>query len=132
MPESGAHTALDSARHEARDFDERLIWIGIPALVAAVVGLGLLVVWLFPGSTVDKTVTLPLPQYPSPQLQADPVRDMQKFREQEMRALDGTGWIDRAHGIAHIPISDAMRLTARDGIPGWPTPSGQTSAEQSR
>ena len=36
---------------------------------------------------------------------------------------NGTGWIDKAHGIAHIPIADAMRLVAQEGIPGWPAPT---------
>ena len=38
---------------------------------------------------------------------------------------NGTGWIDKAHGIVHIPIADAMRQVAQEGIPGWPAPTGK-------
>ena len=52
-----------------------------------------------------------------------PRADMQAFYAQEMRRLNSAGWIDKAHGTVHIPISDAMQKIARDGIPGWPGPS---------
>jgi hypothetical protein len=45
---------------------------------------------------------------------------MAKFYAQEMSRLNSTGWVDKQRGIAHIPIADAMRLTAQQGIPDWP------------
>ena len=53
--------------------------------------------------------------------QANPPADLRAFLAQEHARLDGTGWVDQAHGIAHIPIDDAMRRIAHDGIPDWPT-----------
>ena len=87
------------------------------------IALALLVLWLFPEAAIDRTMRLPLPHYPDPQLQPNPREDMAKFYAEEMRWLNGSGWIDKAHGIAHIPIADAMRLVAQEGIPGWPTPA---------
>ena len=112
--------ALSPARHEPTDVGGRFIWIGVVLLLASVLILALLVLWLYPGATTDRTMRLPLPNYPNPQLQPSPREDMAKFYEGEMRWLNGTGWIDKAHGIAHIPISDAMRLVAKEGIAGWP------------
>ena len=47
---------------------------------------------------------------------------MARFYAEEMQRLNGTGWIDKAKGTVHIPIADAMRKVAEEGIPGWPTP----------
>jgi hypothetical protein len=119
MPEK----ILSPARHESNDVTTRFIWIGVPLVVACVFILAVLVLWLYPSATIDRTIQLPLPNYPNPQLQPNPREDMTKFYNNEMRWLNGTGWIDKAHGIAHIPISDAMRLVAQEGIPGWPAPA---------
>jgi hypothetical protein len=51
---------------------------------------------------------------------------MKRFYDDEMRWLNSAGWIDKANNIAHIPIFDAMREVAREGIPGWPS-SSETS-----
>lgn len=118
MPEK----VLSPARHEPTDVTDRFIWIGVPLLLASVLLLALLVLWLYPGATIDRTIQLPLPNYPNPQLQPNPRADMAKFYNEEMRLLNGSGWIDKDNGIAHIPISDAMRLVAQEGIPGWPAP----------
>jgi hypothetical protein len=88
--------------------------------------MALIVLWLFPRATIDRTLELPLPQFPSPSLQTDPRTDMKRFYDDEMRWLNSAGWIDKANNIAHIPISDAMRDIAREGIPGWPS-SSETS-----
>jgi len=114
---------LAPARHEPTDVDERFIWVGALLVLGVVLVLALLVLWLYPGAATDRTMRLPLPSYPNPQLQPNPREDMAKFYGDEIRWLNGTGWIDKAHGIAHIPISDAMRLVAQDGIAGWPTPT---------
>jgi hypothetical protein len=116
MPEK----ILSPAQHEPADVGERFVWIGVPLLLVSVLALALLVLWLYPGATIDRTMRLPLPQYPNPQLQPNPRKDMAEFYAEEMRRLNGTGWIDKAEGVAHIPVSDAMRLLAQEGIPGWP------------
>jgi hypothetical protein len=117
MPEK----VLSPAQHEPTDVDARFSLIGVPLFLVTVIALALLVLWLYPGATVDRTIQLPLPLYPSPQLQPDPRADMAKFYDKEMKWLNGSGWIDKAHGITHIPIADAMRLVAQEGAPGWPS-----------
>ena len=58
--------------------------------------------------------------YPGPQLQTSAVRDMNRFRAQQLQQLNGAYWLDKAHGIVHLPIEDAMRLVAKEGIADWP------------
>ncbi len=111
---------LEPARHEATDVGPRFIWAGVTLLLVSTVFLALVVLWLYPGATTDRTLRLPLPRYPDPQLQPNPAADMARFRDEEMRQLNGAGWIDKAKGIAHIPIADAMRKIAQENIPGWP------------
>ena len=113
-------SALPTARHERTDVGERLIWIGVPALIVFVIALVLVVLWLFPGKTVDRTMHLPLERYPGPELQISPREAMAKFRDQQMRWLNSTGWVDREHGVVHVPIDTAMQKVAAEGIEGWP------------
>lgn len=115
-------SALPNATHERTDVSPRVIWIGIPALAVIVVALALLVLWLFPNPTVDRTLHLPLPHYPSPELQVSPRDDMVKFRAAQLQWLNSGGWVDREHQVTHIPIDEAMRQVSEDGIAGWPAP----------
>jgi hypothetical protein len=53
-------------------------------------------------------------------LQLDPRAELQRFHREEMLRLNSRGGVEQQAGVAHIPIEEAMRQTARDGIPGWP------------
>jgi hypothetical protein len=44
---------------------------------------------------------------------------MQYVAEQKLK-LDTYYWIDRDRGIVHIPIEEAMKRVAAQGIPGFP------------
>lgn len=57
---------------------------------------------------------------PAPMLQTDPAADLRDFRAEEDARLRSYGWVDRAHGIVHIPIDEAMKRVARTGIPDFP------------
>jgi len=63
---------------------------------------------------------------PLPRLQVDPVQDLSLVRAQQGGALDSYGWVDRGHGIVHIPIEQAMDLILeRGGLPARPNaPAG--------
>lgn len=118
-------SALPPPQHEPTDVTERVIWAGVPILVATVIVLALLVLWLFPGRTIDRTLHLPLQRYPSPELQINPRSEMASFRAREMHRLNSLGWIDEAQGIVHIPIEQAMQRVAAAGIEDWPTAQGE-------
>jgi hypothetical protein len=116
MPEK----LLAPAQHETTDVGPAFIWIGVPLVLVSVVALALLVLWLFPEAMNDQSKRLTLPQFPNPQLQPSPRETMARFYAEEMRWLNGTGWIDKAKGTVHIPIGDAMHKIAEEGIPDWP------------
>jgi hypothetical protein len=111
---------IPTARHEHTDIGERFIWVGAALMLGLLVACALLTRWLYPQSLSDATLTSPLPEYPAPRLQSDPAADMRAFHAQQMRQLDSTGWVDEGDGVVHIPIADAMRIVAHEGIPGWP------------
>jgi hypothetical protein len=48
----------------------------------------------------------------------------------ELSRLNGYGWVDRAAGIAHIPIERAIEIVAASGLPA-PQPA-TAPAEPSR
>jgi hypothetical protein len=120
---------LPPARVEPLDVDHRLIWFGVPTLIGTVLISAAVSLWLFPDSIGDKFLREPLPQYPAPRLQASPRQEMAAFRAREMQRLNGTGWVDRAQGVVHIPIADAMRKVAAEGIAGWPSPTSPNVAQ---
>lgn len=120
-----AEKVIPDARREESDVGEGFIWSAFALLLGSLVAILLLVLWLFPQSLLDQTIQEPLPTYPAPRLEPSPRADMQSFHAQEMQRLNGTGWVDKAHGIVHIPIADAMRKVADEGIKGWPTPPGK-------
>lgn len=47
-----------------------------------------------------------------PRLQAAPESDLRQLREKFEERLTSYGWVDRAAGIAHIPIEAAKKLHA--------------------
>lgn len=55
-------------------------------------------------------------------LQAVPANDIAAFRAEKQRLLSTYGWVDRAHGIAHIPIERAMELAAHGASPRATSP----------
>jgi hypothetical protein len=111
---------IPTARHEHTDIGEGFVWAGVALMVGLLAVCALLTWWLYPQSLSDATLTPPLPEYPAPRLQSDPAADMRAFHALEMRQLDSTGWVDETHEVVHIPIADAMRIVAHEGIPGWP------------
>ncbi len=121
MSERVEKRALPPAQHETSDVGFRL-GAGLLALSGGLLVLLIGVAWLmFPRDVTDARFTQPFPAWPKPALQTDPASDMRRFRVEELKWLDSAGWTDRAAGTVHIPIDQAMRAVAAEGIPGWPT-----------
>lgn len=115
---------LPPVRRNPADVTLRFM-LGLFALIGStLLGLVALAYFLFPGEVADRRFAEPFPAYPSPQLQPDPAADMRRFHDEEMRRLDSAGWQDKAAGTVHIPIAQAMRAVAAEGIAGWPASQG--------
>ncbi len=59
------------------------------------------------------------------QLEALPGVNYQNFLSQEEAQLDSYGWVDKTHGIVHIPISRAMDLIVSQNLPARPASEAQ-------
>jgi hypothetical protein len=112
--------ALPGARNEPSDVGFRPVFIGLVATGLSLFALALVALWLFPQTRTDRTVALPLPVAVAPALQADPARDMARFRATQLQELNSSWWVDAGHTAAHIPIDRAMDDIARTGIADWP------------
>ncbi|HEY4192438.1 MAG TPA: hypothetical protein VGM46_07305 [Mesorhizobium sp.] len=64
---------------------------------------------------------------PAPQL--SPATDLAAFRKQEDQELGKLAWVDRKAGIARVPIADAMKLIAVQGLPDWTRQSVSTNQD---
>ena len=54
---------------------------------------------------------------PEPRIQVNPEADMGALRRQEDAILTTYGWVDRAAGVARIPIDVAMKQVIDEGLP---------------
>jgi hypothetical protein len=111
---------IPDAEHEPTDIGAGFIWGAAALCLGGLVACALLVLWLYPQSRLDRTLQMPLPLYPEPRLQPDPPEDLQRLHAREMQMLNGTGWVDRGRAVVHVPITQAMREVAQEGIAGWP------------
>ncbi len=68
-------------------------------------------------SDVSRALTVEPPQ---PRLQTDPSEDLAQFLADEDKRLNTYYWIDKKKGVVHIPIEQAMRELAEEGIDGFP------------
>lgn len=119
-----AEPAVPPARYEHTDVTFRFLLSGAFLVLGTILLCTFGVMWLYPSAVQDRRIPTPLPVYPAPQLQADPAKDLQHFTAEELARLNSVGWVDKGHGIVHIPIDDAMRRVAAQGIPAWPSSTG--------
>ena len=68
-------------------------------------------------SDVSRTLTVEPAQ---PRLQTNPSEDLAQFRVDEDKQLNSYYWVDKQKGIVHIPIEEAMKRVAAEGIDGFP------------
>jgi hypothetical protein len=119
-----AEPALPPARYEQSDVTFRFLLCGAAVVLNTILLCAFGVMWLYPTAVQDRRLTSALPVYPVPRLQSDPAADLQRFTAQELSRLNSVGWVDKSHGVVHIPIDEAMRRVAAQGIRDWPVASG--------
>lgn len=98
--------------------------IGAFALLGGIVAGSVLVViggllLAFPSARQDQPKA-PTSTPPAPRLQVRPADDLAAYRAAMQARLSSYGWSDRAAGLVHVPIDEAMRRVAADGIADWP------------
>ncbi len=118
--------------HERKDLNVRAVaWFGA-GLLAVGVFIHLLVAGQFfayrraeeradpPPHPLATSPALP----PSPRLEIAPREALEALRRDEDALLNSYGWVDRSQGRARVPISRAMELLEKRGLPvrpGHPT-----------
>jgi hypothetical protein len=93
-----------------------IIYLGIFVFLVAI---PLILVWAYPSSVSDASRRL-LVEPPAPRLQIDPERDLAEFRTKKNKELNTYYWVNKQKGIVHIPIDQAMKQLAAQGIEGFP------------
>jgi hypothetical protein len=108
--------------YERSDVKMAAVAVGAIAILAFLALMPLVLRFAYPGATKDIDRRLAIDP-PGPRLQTDSPADLAKLRAEEAAWLDSYGWVDREHGIVHIPIREAMRQVAQHGIEGFPRPA---------
>jgi hypothetical protein len=99
------------------------LWLAVAMALSAAFVYG---IFVFLGSQAvardNAARTFPLAQGvsqepPSPRLQTQPFKDVYQLKSQQQDVLTSYGWVDKANGVAHIPIARAMELTLQRGLP---------------
>ena len=122
-------------RHETRDVGIRGIVIFGVVMFVSLVAVGVLMAWLFghfaetqslgpPASPFTDVRVLP----PSPRLQVEPHKDLERLRAEEAEELNSYGWVNRNPDVFHIPIERAMELVAARGLPSRGSAPAKESA----
>lgn len=92
-----------------------IAWAGmsIAATVAVVIVAVFLLLhfWQTPADA-DRTRMPYASVIPGPVLQEAPQLDLAAYRAEKQQLMDSAAWVDAQHGIARIPVADAMALLA--------------------
>jgi hypothetical protein len=60
---------------------------------------------------------------PVPRLQTTPIVDLTTFRAAQVATVESWEWVDREAGIARVPVSRAIEILAKRGLPATPAAS---------
>lgn len=114
------------AGHERKDADVIGLFL-IAGLLLLILGISFLVCWgilhRFNRERAAQRSPARAPRaaqvaaFPQPRLLVHPGSEREKSQSAAQTQLNTYGWVDRAAGIAHIPIGRAMQLIAERGLP---------------
>lgn len=108
------HPDADEQAVRARSFAWAAggLLLTVVLVVVAVMG-GLRLIGVAPGG--ERLRRAAAPTLPGPVLQAAPQPELDAYLRDQHRRLESLGWVDRAQGVAHIPIDEAIALSVRRG-----------------
>jgi hypothetical protein len=84
-------------------------------------------VWLtvdVPGAGVTPPEQASVRKPAAPRLQASPAAEAAAYQAAMEEKLGGYDWVDKAQGVARIPVKAAMELLAEQGWPADPVKAG--------
>ena len=104
-----------SVEHESAEFAARRIaLIGVGMAVTLIVLSAIIFAVVHPPRSAQRNAfVVGGGDVPAPRLQAAPIDDYAHYAATKRAQLESTGWVDREHHIAHIPIEQAMDDIAR-------------------
>jgi hypothetical protein len=105
--------------YEQADWPLATIGLVLLGIFVMLVISPLVMIAAFPTTTSDVSRALTV-EPPQPRLQTDPSADLARFRADEDKKLNSYYWIDKEKGMVHIPIEQAMKDLADEGIDGFP------------
>jgi hypothetical protein len=138
---TGRHDENPEVRYEHKDVNEgSTFWFGV-GILAVMVVVAFLAKPLYDLLAERETATQPPAAYqaeadaealepPAPRLQVRPEIDLGTFRAREDAILTTYAWVDKEHGIVRIPVQEAMRIVAKQGMPDFPSPSATDTSEE--
>ena len=126
--EHGHGTPESSPGYEKRDADvKRLMKVALGLLgllafgiIAAVAMLAIARQFTSQPGAEPVTFTTPAHLPPAPRVQRHPHADLLKLRAAEDSVLLGYGWVSKDSGLVRVPISRAMDLLLKEGLPVRP------------
>ena len=98
-----------------------IAWVGFAIAVTVAVAVAAVFLLLHLWRTPASADRVPLPYtlaVPGPMLQSAPQPDLDAYRAEKQRVMDSAAWVDAQHGIARIPVADAMALLAASAAQG--------------
>jgi hypothetical protein len=111
--------ANPEAAYEKSDWPIGTIFLTLLGILIVLVIAPFVLIAAFPHAVSDANRALTV-QLPEPRLQTDPSEDLARFRTAEDKKLNSYYWIDKKKGIVHIPIDEAMKMVAQEGLDGFP------------
>ena len=119
--------------HETSDVN---VWaigkFGVALVAICVISLVMLLGLFRYFQAQEETATTPKVEprtiFPQPQLQQTPVLDLRAIRAEEDQILNSYGWVDQPKGVVRIPVSQAIDILAKRGLPSRPQPGMQSAA----
>ena len=117
-----------SVGHETSDVN---VWavgkFAIGLVVVCVVSLVLLFALLRFFQSQEETAVAntvdPVKLFPEPQLQKTPIPDLKAIRAEEDKLLNNYAWLDPKKGLVRIPVSQAIEVIAKRGLPSPGAPA---------
>ncbi|OZI34808.1 hypothetical protein CAL29_15180 [Bordetella genomosp. 10] len=96
-----------------------VVRIGLGGLVvlAAVVTAAMLLTSRWDGDHPPSASTPPAAWVKGPLLETEPQVDMARYLAGKRKLLDGYAWVDRARGIARVPLDVAMQALVQGARP---------------